>query len=55
MPLTKINRERDPYEDAFAKARDIRLKRARSADPPRFIIATSSKERKANVSKSLTH
>lgn len=54
MPLTKLNRGRDPYEDAFAKARDIRLKRTRRPDRPKIVIATSRGDGKTNEKK-MTH
>ncbi len=54
MPLTKMNRDRDPYEDAFAKARDIRLKRARCPDRPKIVIAASRVNEKTSAKK-LTH
>lgn len=54
MPLTKTNRDRDPYEDAFAKARDIRLKRARRPERPKIVIASSSHNIKVNETK-ITH
>ncbi|RMA77631.1 hypothetical protein [Umboniibacter marinipuniceus] len=54
MPLTKINRDRDPYEDAFAKARDIRLKRARTPARPKIIIA-NAKSKTGSAQKKVTH
>ena len=54
MPLTKINRDRDPYEDAFAKARDIRLKRARTPTRPKIIIA-NARPKTGGGEKKLSH
>ncbi len=54
MPLNKTNRDRDPYEEAFAKARDIRLRRTHRPERPRIIITTSNENEKTSVKK-LTH
>ena len=50
MPINKATSSKDPYESAFTKARDIRLKQSKRIARPKIVIVPSNSKASQNTS-----